>query len=80
MDYSEAAFRPATGGPSFYTAVEETQRDIRQSSFKAILNQEVEYVPGIVPQAQGQDVSVNRLRDVKDSLEKDTLATEPRPP
>lgn len=55
--------------PFFYTAVKETQSDIPQPSWEAVLNQEATLSSGTVPQWHSDDVTENARRDIDDHPE-----------
>lgn len=69
MNNPEAALRSPKYKPFSHTAVEETQSDMPQLSWEAILNEKVTISPGIVSQAEGEDVTVNLRGNVDDCLE-----------
>lgn len=69
MENREAALHPLTNELWFYTAVEETQNDMPELLWEAVLNEENAIPPGTVPQAQGEDVTENLCRDVQDCPE-----------
>lgn len=82
MDNSEASLRPLTKKQSFYTEVKETQSDIAESSWEAVLKEEcvkvpVQYLthrPRTLPR-----ICTGMLGVFNSALENDALASKERP-
>lgn len=65
MGNPEAALRPPTNDLSFYTAVQKTQSNMPQTSWKAILDQNAAVGRGILIQARGNDLTEKMPWDVE---------------
>lgn len=76
MGIPEQALCPPTNKPSFYTTVEQMQRDMPQPAWEAVLNGEAALAQGTLPQAKVEHMGKILQRDVEDHPQEKSIRDE----
>lgn len=61
IEHPKAAQRTFSNEPTFFTALKEENSHLPQPSWEAVLNEQGTVSLGILPQAQGRDLTENHL-------------------